>query len=354
MRKLLLLLSFLPLSMAQAQTTTIPDASFEATLIFLGLDTGTVNGWVPTNFIDTVTSLNVSVAGISDLTGIEDFAALETLNCYYNVLGSLDVTQNTALTELYCGYNYIGSIDLSQNVNLVKFSGSWGGFSSLDFSSNPLLESMICVENPLTSIDVTQNTALKTLYVGNLLSTLNLSNNVALETLTCTSNNNLVSLDLTHNINLTTVNCDYNQLQCVNIKNGNNTNMVSFVASNNPNLTCIEVDDAAYSTTNWTDIDPVSSFSTFCNNACSTVGVEELTAATVSIAPNPIQGAFTIAFEAPTTGVASLLNALGQVVQKVEFNASNQINVALNEPPGVYVVRLEVEGTILTKKVVKE
>jgi PKD repeat protein len=34
------------------------------------------------------------------------------------------------------------------------------------------------------------------------------------------------------------------------------------------NLTCIEVDNATYSTTNWTYIDPASSFSTNCNNNC--------------------------------------------------------------------------------------
>ena len=38
-----------------------------------------------------------------------------------------------------------------------------------------------------------------------------------------------------------------------------------FDTRNNPNLTCILVDDVNYSTTNWTNIDPQTSFSsTYC------------------------------------------------------------------------------------------
>jgi len=49
------------------------------------------------------------------------------------------------------------------------------------------------------------------------------------------------------------------------VKNGNNTNFTLFKATNNPNLTCIEVDDATYSTTNWTNIDSTTSFSENCS-----------------------------------------------------------------------------------------
>jgi hypothetical protein len=40
-----------------AQNTAIPDANFEFRLIWIGLDTGPVNGFVPTANIDTVTVL---------------------------------------------------------------------------------------------------------------------------------------------------------------------------------------------------------------------------------------------------------------------------------------------------------
>ena len=47
----------------------------------------------------------------------------------------------------------------------------------------------------------------------------------------------------------------------------NNTNITSFNSLNNPNLTCIQVDDIAFSNTNWTDIDPQSFFSDDCSQA---------------------------------------------------------------------------------------
>jgi hypothetical protein len=48
-------------------------------------------------------------------------------------------------------------------------------------------------------------------------------------------------------------------------------------ASNNPNLSCIEVDDANWSTVNWLNIDPQTTFSEDCNypSNCFAVGIEE-------------------------------------------------------------------------------
>jgi len=48
-------------------------------------------------------------------------------------------------------------------------------------------------------------------------------------------------------------------------------NNVGFYAYQNSNLSCIEVDNAAWSFTYWSDgfIDPKASFSENCNNDCS-------------------------------------------------------------------------------------
>ena len=63
--------------------------------------------------------------------------------------------------------------------------------------------------------------------------------------------------------------------ECLNVKNGSNTLIFAFWASGNPNLTCIEVDDVAWSTSNWMNIDTQSSFNTDCTNPCA-VGLGEL------------------------------------------------------------------------------
>ena len=64
---------------------------------------------------------------------------------------------------------------------------------------------------------------------------------------------------------LTNLDCSSNQLTCLNVQNGNNSNFVLFAAHyGNLNLSCVEVDDVAWSTTNWTMIDPQHYFSTNC------------------------------------------------------------------------------------------
>ena len=151
--------------------TYVPDDNFEQKLINLGYD-NVLDDSVATASIDTVISLQVYQLNIADLTGIEDFAALTTLECYLNQLTSLDVSNNTALTTLGCSHN------------------------------------------ELTTLDV---------------------------------------------------------------RNGNNTNFTYFISLYNPNLTCINVDNAVWSTANWTlasgDIDPQHYFS----NNCSGTGIEEHT-----------------------------------------------------------------------------
>ncbi len=81
-------------------TTTIPDTNFEQALIDLGIDSdGVINQSVLTSDISGVTSLDVSSKNISDLTGIEDFESIETLNCSNNTLTSLDLSNCTILTD---------------------------------------------------------------------------------------------------------------------------------------------------------------------------------------------------------------------------------------------------------------
>ena len=234
MKRLLLLLTLAP-CIAFGQLTYVPDDNFEQALIDLGYDTGTPDDSVPTANISSVTSLNVYSKSISDLTGIEDFAALTQLNCLWNLLTSLDVSNNTALTSLHCYTNQLTSLDVS-------------GCTALTW--------LDCDGNQLTSLDVSTNTALTYLYC---------------------QDNQLTSLDVSNNTALTSFACYSNQLHCLKLKNGNNINMTYFGATNNPNLTCIEVDDAVWATANLINIDPQTTFSEDCNYpaGCWIVGIEE-------------------------------------------------------------------------------
>lgn len=313
----LLFLLFLASVSSFAQYTLIPDVNFEKKLIALNIDSGTVDGKVLTTNVASLTSLNVSSSSINDLTGVQDFIALTTLNCYGNQLTALDVSKNTALTTLNCGFNKLIALNISTNLNLKIFACHWNQLTALDISKNTKLTELTFYSNRLATIDVSNNLELTILECGNnALSTLDVSKNTKLTALDCNTNkltsletltnselqtlnciqnnitkldvskskklsslscfsNKIASLDLSENTLLTTLQCNYNQLatldlskntvltklscaanlrlQEINLKNGNNAKIkaTDLDVKNNPSLYCIIVDDATYSSTNW-------------------------------------------------------------------------------------------------------
>ncbi len=127
-------------------------------------------------------TMHISESGISDLTGLQYFKNLQTLDCSGNKLSQLDISENKALTHLSC-----------ENNNLT----------ALDTSNNPFLFALFCKQNNLTNLDVRNNTELSVLWCsGNQLTTLDVSKNTALKDLGC-DNNQLTSLDLSNNNVLT-------------------------------------------------------------------------------------------------------------------------------------------------------
>ena len=76
------------------QTNTyVPDDNFEQALIDLNYD-DVLDDYVLTSNINTIIELSVNNMNILELTGIEDFIALEVLNCFFNQLTNLDVSNN--------------------------------------------------------------------------------------------------------------------------------------------------------------------------------------------------------------------------------------------------------------------
>ena len=98
MKRLLVYVFLFPI-ICTSQYTAIPDQNFEQALIDLGYD-NVIDGQVLTSSISAITSLDVVAENIPDLKGIEDFTALTFLNCGYNLLTSLDLSNNTALDTL--------------------------------------------------------------------------------------------------------------------------------------------------------------------------------------------------------------------------------------------------------------
>ena len=116
MKKLLLILLCLPM-IGFGQQTYVPDDNFEQALINLGYD-NVLDDYVTTANINTVDTLILMSLNIVDLTGIEDFTALNSLICEGNQLTTLDVSNNAALIHLRCGLNQLTTLDVSQNLAL--------------------------------------------------------------------------------------------------------------------------------------------------------------------------------------------------------------------------------------------
>ncbi len=96
---------------------SFPDAKFRAYLLqqSYGQD-----GTLTASEIASVTNITVSNLQITDLSGIEHFTALTSLNCSKNQLETIDLSKNTALTTLDCSQNLLKHLDVSNNTKLTS------------------------------------------------------------------------------------------------------------------------------------------------------------------------------------------------------------------------------------------
>ena len=140
--------------MSFSQNTYVPDNNFEQALIDFGYDTSPLNDYVPTANISEITDLNLAFRFIDDLTGIEDFTALSTLDCSMNNLSSLNISNNYDLTELYCWSNPLGSLDVSNNYSLTTLNCSSNQLTNLDLSNNSFELSLRILGNEIVAIKI--------------------------------------------------------------------------------------------------------------------------------------------------------------------------------------------------------
>jgi len=266
--------------------TTITDSNFENKLINLGIDKDGLNGKVLTSDIVSVTTLDISNNAIKDLTGLEDFFGLTNLNISGNSPSKLDLTWQKKLKTLDCSNSQLTALNLAKNINLETLNCSNNKITTTNLWNNTLLISVKANGNLFTTLDIDGLKVLQTIDVSdNQLTSLNLSQNVLLTQLKC-SNNKITALNTSKNINLnsiyfgsnklttfdislnpllTEISCENNLLASLNLKNGNNTNFKTYDFRNNPALACIEVDNAAYSTSNWSSKkDAATTYNVYC------------------------------------------------------------------------------------------
>jgi hypothetical protein len=240
----------------------IPDANFKNALLADNSINTNSDGEIQCYEAASYTGqIQVDGLSIADLTGIEAFVNITSLNCSNNQLTSLDVTANTALQQLNFSQNQLTTLDLSQNVLLDYLTCTENLLTALGLSNNSLLVYLLTGYNNISAIDLTN---LRHFNIqNNPITSLDLSQNILLEDIVC-SNTNLTALDVSGCPALSLLYCSNNsQLASLNLRN------VAIVgalqATSLPSLSCIEVSDVSFANANWSSaIDPGTIFSLSC------------------------------------------------------------------------------------------
>jgi len=192
--RILLLLFFFCFSIAKAQIVNIPDANFKAKLISLGIDSNS-DGEIQNSEALATHSLNVPNSNISNLTGIESFINLYDLNCSYNQLTNLNISNLTNLDYFDCSHNQLTNLNITGLTNFRTFNCSFNQLTNLDLSNiviggnNP---DFYCQNNQLTilippSLNLPNAGISEFNCSNNLLTNLNFSN-MYIFNLACSSN----------------------------------------------------------------------------------------------------------------------------------------------------------------------
>lgn len=311
---ILFILGLVSLSGVRAQVTDIPDPIFEQYLIDFGIDSDqTINGQVLTSDIDFRTFLQINESPpfyfINDFTGIEDFTSLETF--------------------FFVGTNVV-ELDFGNLDNLVTVEGiSNLDLAIIDISECDSLETFIMFNTSLSSIHLPQSSTLES-----FLSTDGL----------------LQELDLSSYENLVDISVSDNMLQSFNIKNGNNTIIEDFFITGNPDLQCIIVDDADFSTANWTNIDPTTTF-VESQEECDALSTDDFSFIEPKIYPNPTTDFFRLETNIEISKI-DVFDLNGKIVKSFKSDTNGYDVSELSN--GIYIIRLENSLSSITQKLIIE
>src|SRR5690606_32104215 len=153
MKLLMLMLSFAGIS--RAQNITIPDPVLKSKLLASTASNAVAQDNLGNNIqidansdgeISIIEALNVYGLDISnssydpvgpfvsDMTGMDGFPNLRSLNCAVNQISTLDLTFLSSLRTLDCSYNNLTSLDLANLIQIENLNCSFNDLSALDVS----------------------------------------------------------------------------------------------------------------------------------------------------------------------------------------------------------------------------
>ena len=169
----------------------------------------------------------------NDRLSADEIAAVQTIDVTNSSTTSLKgIEYFTALKYLFVG-SPITTLDVSKNTELTSIKCHGTKLTTLDTSHNTKLVSLECNDAPtLTSLNVSQNTELKVLRCNNnALADLDLTNNTALEKLEC-GENEFTTLDLSMNTELKYFGCFNSKLSSLDLTNNTNLEELYFCGNN--------------------------------------------------------------------------------------------------------------------------
>lgn len=191
---------------------------------------------------------------IDSLEGIQFFTEIWLLECYYNNLKTIDLSNNKKLSYINCHHNQLKELDVSGLPLLKTFYCGYNALPSIDVSKNEKLEDFDCQDNHLDTLNVSQNKELVKLSCGtNNLTELDVRENKKLKELSCYESK-LSNLDLRNQTELEVLKCWKNPLSALNVSANtklkklfvSNTNLTSLDATNNTALATFVGKDCSY------------------------------------------------------------------------------------------------------------
>ena len=212
----------------------IPDANFKAKLIALGVDTN-ADGNIQQSEATGVFSLDVTNSNIADLTGIQYFSNLNSLDCSNNQLTSLNVS-NFIFNTFKCTGNALTSL-IANNTRAFQFYCDSNNLTTLDLST-AIINQLYCNNNQLSNLIMTNSSISFELHCDNNQLT-SIPATSGIQNLWC-GNNLFSSLDLSGWTNLIFLNCsNMPSLAGLYIKNGRNES-VTFDTNSNLEFICAD------------------------------------------------------------------------------------------------------------------
>lgn len=382
MKTKLLLLALVLFSFAAHSQTAIPDLNFEnylethdanGNVVPIGdsssMGDGTDgNGFVTTTKIIGVTQFIIPLKGITNLSGIQDFNSLQTLNCWGNPLGTLDLSSNLNLVNLICYSCQLTDLILPNSGNLLHIECFKNMLNEVNVSNNSSLTTLLCGENPLNSLNLQNNVALTTLDCHNSgLTVLDLTNNTALLALRSEQNllssidltnntslleinlnfNNLTELDVSTTTQLASLSCNLNGLQLLNVKNGHNDVLNTLNATDN-SLSCVQVD-------NITDAENKVSWNfdagVYFDTNCPGLSTDKFDFELISLYPNPSHSVLNIQLDLEAN--YRLHDLKGGLFLNGNFDSgTNELNLS-SLSNGVYVLYIGNNQFSIAQKIIK-